>query len=87
MLKKEYEKRGVQFILGAKVTSIKDGKITILSNSEGIEAAEYIDATGKYVCPGFIDAHGHSDISLLADPAAKSKRPSMRRCWAPCWWR
>ena len=28
MLKKEYEKRGVQFILGAKVTSIKDGKIT-----------------------------------------------------------
>lgn len=27
MLKKEYEKRGVQFILGAKVTSIKDGKI------------------------------------------------------------
>ncbi len=28
MLKKEYEKRGVEFILGAKVTSIKDGKIT-----------------------------------------------------------
>ena len=28
MLKKDYEKRGVQFILGAKVTSIKDGKIT-----------------------------------------------------------
>ena len=28
LLKKEYEKRGVQFILGAKVTSIKDGKIT-----------------------------------------------------------
>lgn len=28
LLKKEYEKRGVQFILGAKVTAIKDGKIT-----------------------------------------------------------
>ena len=28
MLKKDYEKRGVQFILGAKVTSIKNGKIT-----------------------------------------------------------
>jgi len=28
MLKKEYEKRGVEFILGAKVTSIRDGKIT-----------------------------------------------------------
>lgn len=27
MLKKEYESRGVEFILGAKVTSIKDGKI------------------------------------------------------------
>ncbi|MBP5288545.1 MAG: dihydrolipoyl dehydrogenase [Clostridia bacterium] len=28
MLKKEYESRGVEFILGAKVTSIKNGKIT-----------------------------------------------------------
>lgn len=37
MLKKEYEKRGVQFILGAKVTSIKDGKIKYELNGKAEE--------------------------------------------------
>ncbi len=27
-----------------------------------------IDATGKVVCPGFVDAHVHGDLPLLADP-------------------
>ncbi len=39
MLKKEYEKRGVTFILGAKVTSIKDGKITYELNGKVEEVA------------------------------------------------
>ncbi len=37
MLKKEYEKRGVEFILGAKVTSIKDGKIAYELNGKAME--------------------------------------------------
>ena len=39
MLKKDYEKRGVQFILGAKVTSIKNGKITYELNGKTEEVA------------------------------------------------
>ncbi len=39
MLKKEYEKRGVEFILGAKVTSIKDGKITYELDGKANEIA------------------------------------------------
>lgn len=32
-----------------------------------------IDASGKIVCPGFIDIHSHTDLSLLVDPRAESK--------------
>ncbi|MBI2755630.1 MAG: D-aminoacylase [Chloroflexi bacterium] len=31
------------------------------------------DASGRVVCPGFIDAHSHSDLSVLSDPRARSK--------------
>lgn len=31
-----------------------------------------IDASGKIVCPGFIDIHTHSDVSLLSAPDAPS---------------
>ena len=36
-------------------------------------AREEFDATGLLVCPGFIDAHTHSDAYLLVEPGAPSK--------------
>jgi len=32
------------------------------------EAAQTIDASGKVVCPGFIDVHAHSGLMILAEP-------------------
>lgn len=32
-----------------------------------------IDASGRLVCPGFIDIHSHSDKTLLINPLAESK--------------
>ena len=32
-----------------------------------------IDAQGKYICPGFIDVHTHSDAYILLEPNAPSK--------------
>lgn len=37
------------------------------------EADETIDLAGLSVSPGFIDAHGHSEFTLLADPRALGK--------------
>ena len=38
-----------------------------------VEVARVIDATGKTVCPGFIDMHAHSGLVLLSDPAHEPK--------------
>ena len=37
---------------------VRDGKIVLGS---GEDAREILDARGKYVCPGFVDAHSHGD--------------------------
>lgn len=36
-------------------------------------AKEEIDIANDVVCPGFIDIHTHSDVTLLLDPAGESK--------------
>ncbi|MBN2640718.1 MAG: amidohydrolase family protein [Victivallales bacterium] len=46
------------------------GKVRGLS---GVEPDMVIDAQGALVCPGFIDTHSHSDISLLAVPGAEGR--------------
>ena len=39
----------------------------------GIAADRVIDATGRIVCPGFIDMHAHSGLVMLAEPAHEPK--------------
>ena len=45
---------------------IKDGKVVALGAAPG-DAAETIDATGRVVCPGFVDVHTHYDAQILWD--------------------
>ncbi len=36
-------------------------------------ARRVLDATGKVVCPGFLDLHSHSELALLLDPFNRPK--------------
>ncbi len=49
------------------------GTIVDVGDLSGAEARRTIDATGRLVCPGFIDVHSHSDSYLLLEPSAPSK--------------
>ncbi len=43
--------------------------VTILRGDySDAQAARVIDATGKVVCPGFIDMHAHTGLVILAEP-------------------
>lgn len=48
--------------------AITGDRIAAVGRLTGARARLCIDATGKIVCPGFIDAHVHGDLVLLADP-------------------
>lgn len=44
---------------------IRDGKISRIGKNLGAGSARVIDATGKYVTPGIIDAHSHGMMSAI----------------------
>ena len=43
---------------------VKDGMIAAIGSLTAPKDAQVIDAAGRYVCPGFIDPHGHIDGHL-----------------------
>lgn len=52
--------------------AVKGDEIVGVGRVDG-PAARVIDAMGQFVTPGFIDAHSHSDDTLLVNPLAESK--------------
>ena len=52
---------------------VQSGRIVCVGSCSGCHARREIDAAGLYASPGFIDPHGHSDLTLLADPRGLSK--------------
>jgi N-acyl-D-amino-acid deacylase len=54
---------------------IKDGTIeTVTRESDpGLDASTSVDVDDAVICPGFIDAHSHSDLKLFSDPTLEPK--------------
>ena len=58
--------------LGADV-AIAEGKIVRIGQMGDAQADQIINAKGKFVCPGFVDGHSHSDLIILDNPTANQK--------------
>lgn len=52
---------------------VRDGRVAAIGALRSARAGAEIDATGKIVAPGFIDAHSHDDRLLLSDPSMAPK--------------
>ena len=51
---------------------IKNGKIARIGRLSPSEAEKKLEAKGLIVCPGFIDMHSHSDLSVFFNPKLDS---------------
>ena len=53
---------------------VEGDTVTVLRGDVSqLQAQRELDATGKVVCPGFIDVHAHSALMILADPKHEPK--------------
>jgi len=52
--------------------ALLDGRIAAVGYFSHKTSDQIIDATGKFVCPGFIDMHTHSDLTIFLAPTAEN---------------
>lgn len=52
---------------------LEGDRIKAVGNLSGAYADKVINAEGFCICPGFIDAHAHSEFTILADGRAEGK--------------
>ncbi len=62
---------------------VRDGRIAALGLLDGARADRIIDATGRYVSPGFIDIHSHADDGSADIGGATIRTDSLHRKAAP----
>ncbi|NVL26302.1 D-aminoacylase [Pseudomonas syringae pv. actinidiae] len=62
--------RSLRYVADIGITG---GKIAMIGDLSSFDASESIDATGKIVAPGFIDAHTHDDEAVLSQPEMTAK--------------
>ena len=72
--------------------AVKDGRIVAVGRLANAQATTVIDASGKYVTPGFIDIHSHADDGSGPEDGCEIRtvRGGRRRTWclraSRRWW-
>ena len=51
---------------------ILDGRIAAIGDLQGNSGRELVDASGRIVCPGFVDLHSHADREILQFRSAEN---------------
>ncbi|OLB67306.1 MAG: N-acyl-D-aspartate/D-glutamate deacylase [Actinobacteria bacterium 13_2_20CM_2_72_6] len=51
---------------------VRAGRIAALGDLAGTEAAGELDATGRYLMPGFVDTHCHAESALFGAPVQQA---------------
>jgi N-acyl-D-amino-acid deacylase len=66
---------GLGTVAREATVGIEGDRIRILpcDTDAEVEAYEVVNAAGMVICPGFVDVHSHSDLTVLAHPTADSK--------------
>jgi N-acyl-D-amino-acid deacylase len=62
---------------------VRDGRIVAVGRLEGMRADRVVDATGRYVSPGFIDIHSHADDGSARIGGGTIRTDSIHRKTAP----
>jgi len=62
---------------------VRDGRIVAVGMLDGANATRVVDATGRYVSPGFIDIHSHADDGNAEIGEATIRTNDTRRKAAP----
>jgi N-acyl-D-amino-acid deacylase len=57
---------------------VRDGRIVAVGRLRGARAVRVIDATGRFVSPGFIDIHSHADDGARARGGFRDENPQVR---------
>jgi len=57
---------------------VRDGRIVAVGRLAGAKAARVIDATGKYIAPGFIDIHSHADDGARVQGGFRDQNSQIR---------
>jgi N-acyl-D-amino-acid deacylase len=57
--------------------AVSNGTIAAVGSLQNQTARRIVDATGKIVCPGFIDLHSHADSGLVSSDPARRSAPNL----------